>query len=98
MKKKNHHRARPMPAEALREWREKMQLTQTNAAALLGMSKVALSRAEHNGAPLYIAYACAALADGSKPWGIRKDALHQYRSERKIDGRHVELKALEAAA
>lgn len=83
---------RPMPPEALRSWRRKMgALSQVRAAAMLGMSKVALVRAEREGAPLYIAYACAALAKQIGPWGIKKTDLQQFRDRRKIDGRHINL-------
>lgn len=64
---------RPMPASALRAWRTEMGLAERDAAIRLGMSRGGLRNAELDGAPLYIALACAALKDGLTPYGMRSD-------------------------
>lgn len=45
-----------------------MGLNKVKAAAALGLSRNTLQRYEIEGAPLYIALACAALICGLAPW------------------------------
>jgi predicted transcriptional regulator len=62
-----------MNADGLRKWRKAMDLTQKDAAALLGLSEFTLINYEaghrrDDGSPVvvpkYIALACAAIAEG----------------------------------
>ncbi len=65
-----------MPGGALRSWRGQMadilgletEISYRHAAQLLGMSPQGYLNCEKNGAPLYIAYACAALLAGIDPF------------------------------
>lgn len=72
MHKPRASNTRPMPGEALRTWRTEMGLAERDAAARLGMSRGGLRNAEAEGAPLYIALACAALINNLKPYGIEE--------------------------
>jgi transcriptional regulator with XRE-family HTH domain len=62
-----------MPAAALRAWRTEMGLAERDAAERLGMSRGGLRNAEADGAPLYIALACAALKANLMPYGQDDD-------------------------
>lgn len=59
---------RVMPPGSLIAWREQMNLNSRDAATILGASRHALLGWEKNGAPLYIAYACAAILAELKPY------------------------------
>lgn len=61
---------RPMAGQLLGAWRAEMGLSERDAARRLGMSRGGLRNAEADGAPLYIAYACAALINDIEPYGI----------------------------
>lgn len=75
--KKRRGHDRPMPGEALRAWRTEMGLAERDAAARLGMSRGGLRNAEADGAPLYIALACAALIADLKPYGVARENNNQ---------------------
>lgn len=66
---------RPMAGPLLRAWRSEMGLSERDASRRLGMSRGGLRNAEADGAPLYLAYACAALINGINPYGL-KDRKH----------------------
>lgn len=72
MTKRKHRKPneRPMAGSLLRAWRSEMGLAERDAAARLGMSRGGLRNAEADGAPLYIALACAALITGLDPYGL----------------------------
>jgi len=62
---------RPMKAGEFAAWRNEMGLSERDAAARLGMSRGFLRASEQDGAPLYVALACAALLAGLKPYGAK---------------------------
>ena len=71
--KKSHKRRpndRPMAGALLRAWRVENGLAERDAALALGMSRGGLRNFESRGAPLYVAYACAAKMAGLEPYGI----------------------------
>jgi hypothetical protein len=50
------------------------------AAAILGCSRNKIRQWREQGAPLYIGYACRAIANGMTPWG--KDSEENRREKR----------------
>lgn len=64
---------RPMSADQLRKWRDEMSLSQRDAAEALGWARNALGNSERSeGAPKYIALACASLFLEIPPFGTRE--------------------------
>ncbi len=57
-----------MTGADLIRWRAVMGLNKVEGAKALGLSRNTLQRYEVEGAPRYIALACAALVRGIAPW------------------------------
>lgn len=58
-----------MTGDQFRAWMEAVGLNKAQAAARLGLSRNSVAKYEVEGAPIAIAYACAAVAAGLTPWG-----------------------------
>lgn len=61
---------RPFAGPLMRAWRSEMGWSERDASKHLGMSRGGLRNAEAEGGPLYLAYACAALINNIKPYGL----------------------------
>ena len=73
--KRIHESRHVMSAHAVQQWRKEMSdklgvemISYRAAAKLLGLSHAGYLKLESQGAPLYIAYACAALIKKLKPY------------------------------
>ena len=74
-KKKVHDRRHVMPGAALMAWRTDMGWSERDAAKRLGLSRQGMRNCEANGAPLYIAYTCAAIMKGLEPYGMSPEQV-----------------------
>jgi len=61
-----------MDAKSFCDWMERMDFNNLEAAAALGISRNTVPTYRKEGAPLYIALACAALSYGLPPMGSDK--------------------------
>lgn len=60
-----------MPAAHFRAWLAHMALSERQAVAVLGISRMTIRRYLRDGAPVHVGLACAALARGITPWRPR---------------------------
>lgn len=58
-------------------WLELMGFTDARASKTLGMSRNTIARYRQEGGPLSVAYACAAISHGLKPWPAGDQVTHR---------------------
>ena len=58
-----------MTGEEFKRWMGAVGLNKAQTARTLNLSRNSVAKYELEGAPVSIAYACAAIAAGLKPWG-----------------------------